>query len=70
MIIVFFIKADGPNIVNLVDEKMKISIGNHEDEYNSNTSLSLLNQYMYHFGLTKQYYSFNYQNIHFVVMST
>jgi Calcineurin-like phosphoesterase len=58
------------NIVNLVDEKMKISIGNHEDEYNSNTSLSLLNQYMSHFGLTKQYYSFNYQNIHFVVMST
>ena len=70
IVIVFFIKADGPNIVNLVDEKMKISIGNHEDEYNSNTSLSLLNQYMYHFGLTKQYYSFNYQNIHFVVMST
>src|SRR5918996_3871277 len=28
------------NIVNLVDEKMKISIGNHEDEYNSNSSLS------------------------------
>ncbi|HYX56645.1 MAG TPA: metallophosphoesterase, partial [Nitrososphaeraceae archaeon] len=58
------------NIVNLIDEKMKISIGNHEDEYNSNSSLSLLNQYMSHFGLTKQYYSFNYQNIHFVVMST
>jgi hypothetical protein len=58
------------NMVNLIDEKMKISIGNHEDEYNSNASLALLNQYMSHFGLTKQYYSFNYQNIHFVVMST
>jgi predicted phosphodiesterase len=58
------------NIVTLIDEKMKISIGNHDDEYNNNTSLSLLNQYMSHFGLTKQYYSFNYNNIHFVVMST
>ena len=44
---------------------MKIAIGNHDD-----TSSSLLNQYMNHFGLSKQFYSFNYQNVHFVVMST
>jgi hypothetical protein len=44
---------------------LKISIGNHDD-----TSSSLLNQYMNHFGLSKQFYSFNYQNVHFVVIST
>jgi hypothetical protein len=51
--------------VDPIDNKMKISIGNHDDE-----STSKLNQYMNHFGLSKQYYSFNYQNVLFVVMST
>jgi hypothetical protein len=52
-------------IVDPLDEIMRISIGNHED-----ISSSLLNQYMSHFGLSKQYYSFDYQNTHFVVLST
>jgi predicted phosphodiesterase len=52
-------------IVDPIDEKMKITIGNHDDE-----SSSLLNQYMSHFRLSKQYYSFDYQNAHFVVLST
>jgi predicted phosphodiesterase len=52
-------------IVDPIDEKMKISIGNHDD-----MSSSLLNQYMNHFNLSRQYYSFNYQNAHFVVLST
>ena len=51
--------------VDPIDEKMEITIGNHDDE-----SSSLLNQYLRHFGLTSQYYSFNFQNIHFTVMST
>jgi hypothetical protein len=46
-------------------EKMKIAIGNHEVE-----TTSLLNQYMSHFNLTEQFYSFNYQNVHFTVIST
>ena len=48
-----------------LDDKMKITIGNHDDE-----TSSLLNQYMSHFNLTKQFYSFNYQNVHFTVIST
>jgi hypothetical protein len=52
-------------MVDPIDEKMKIIIGNHESE-----PLSLLNQYMSHFNLTKQYYSFDYQNVHFIAMST
>ena len=52
-------------IVEPIDEKMKIAIGNHE-----NITLPLLRQYMSHFNLTNQYYSFNHQNVHFTVMST
>jgi hypothetical protein len=48
-----------------LDDKMKITIGNHDDE-----TTSLLNQYMSHFNLTKQFYSFDYQNVHFTVIST
>jgi Calcineurin-like phosphoesterase len=51
-------------IVDPIDEIMKIAIGNHEVEVESK-----LTQYMEHFGLTSQYYSFDYQNVHFTVMS-
>jgi Calcineurin-like phosphoesterase len=50
-------------IVEPIDDKMKITIGNHEVEEESK-----LTQYMEHFGLTEQYYSFDYQNVHFTVM--
>ena len=52
-------------IVHLLDEKMHIATGNHDD-----ISSSLLNQYMSYFNLSREYYSFNYQNAHFVVLST
>jgi predicted phosphodiesterase len=48
-----------------LDGKTKISIGNHDD-----ISSSLLNQYLSHFNLSREYYSFNYLNAHFVVLST
>jgi predicted phosphodiesterase len=53
------------DLIRPFESKLKIAIGNHDD-----TSSSLLNQYMNHFGLSKQFYSFDYQNVHFVVMST
>lgn len=46
-------------------DKTKIVIGNHEIE-----SSKLLQHYMTYFGLEKQYYSFTYKNIHFLVLST
>ena len=51
-------------IVDSLDHKMKIAIADHDA-----ISSSLLNQYLRHFNLTQQYYSFNYQNIHFTVLS-
>src|SRR5215211_2466549 len=50
-------------IVEPIDDKMKIAIGNHEVEGESK-----LTQYMEHFGLSNQYYSFDNQNVHFTVM--
>ena len=52
-------------ITKPIDQKMKIAIGNHE-----NMPPSLLKLFMTRFDLTKEYYSFNYQNVHFIVLST
>jgi hypothetical protein len=61
-------------IVEPIDEKLKISLGNHERiiyaPSGSYESSVLLNQYMNHFNLTQQYYSFNHRNVHFTIMST
>jgi predicted phosphodiesterase len=52
-------------IVKPIQDKMKIAIGNHDHR-----GLGELYRYMNHFGLTQQYYSFNYKNIHFLALST
>ena len=52
-------------IIKPIAEKTKIAIGNHETE-----SSKKLKDYMKAFNLEKQYYSFNYQNVHFLALST
>ena len=52
-------------IIKPIAEKTKIAIGNHEVE-----SSKKLKDYMKAFNLKKQYYSFNYQNVHFLALST
>jgi predicted phosphodiesterase len=51
------------DIIRPIEKIMKITIGNHEIED------SKLTDYMKHFGLDTEYYSFNFQNVHFLVMS-
>ena len=51
-------------IIKPIAEKTKIAFGNHESE--SSKKLD----YMKFFHLEKQYYSFNYQNVHFLALST
>jgi predicted MPP superfamily phosphohydrolase len=54
------------DIVGGIDpQKMKISFGNHEFE-----DKSLVKQYMEYTDLDKQYYSFDYKNVHFISMAT
>ncbi len=62
-------------LINPIDDKMKVALGNHDHLiYTSSTSYysspELLKQYMNHFNLSRQFYSFNYQNVHFISMST
>ena len=54
------------DVVGGIDpQKMKISFGNHEFE-----DQSLVKQYMEYTNLDKQYYSFDYNNVHFISMAT
>jgi calcineurin-like phosphoesterase family protein/iron/zinc purple acid phosphatase-like protein C len=63
------------HLINPIDHIMKITLGNHDHLIYTNStdyysSPELMRQYMNHFNLTRQYYSFNYQNVHFICMST
>src|SRR5574341_467782 len=53
------------NIVSPVYSKMKIVPGDHD--YRSG---SVLKQYRNQFNLSKDYYSFNYHNVHFIALAT
>jgi hypothetical protein len=54
------------NKVASIDDNMKITIGNHE-----NSAKTGFNQYKKSFGLTSNaYYSFDFQNVHFIIMNT
>jgi hypothetical protein len=48
-----------------IDDIIKIAIGNHDLDYQSSYY-----QLLEHYNLNKPYYSFNFQNIHFVTIST
>jgi predicted phosphodiesterase len=52
-------------IVDPLADKMKIAIGNHDHQ-----EVGKLPKYMNHFGLREQYYSFDYENVHFIALST
>ena len=58
------------NAISDIKSKTHIAIGNHENDADED-----LSKYMSSFGnptppLTKQYYSFNYQNVHVLTMAT
>ena len=53
------------NIIKPTDSITKIAIGNHEDDNDEDYQ-----NYISHFGLTNPYYSFNFNNVHVLVMDT
>jgi hypothetical protein len=53
------------DIISPIANKTMIAIGNHDTD-----SSTKLKEYMDFFGLKGQYYSFNFQNVHFTVIST
>jgi hypothetical protein len=46
--------------------RLKIALGEHDIDEN----LTKYEDYMKHFNLTEPYYSFDYQNVHFLAMAT
>ena len=53
------------DIIKPFDKVTQINIGDHDDD-----GKSLLDSYLSHFDLKKQYYSFDIQNIHVLTMAT
>jgi hypothetical protein len=51
--------------ISPIDNIMEIAIGNHEDDSDEG-----FGDYMSHFGLSQTYYSYNYQDVHVLVMDT
>jgi hypothetical protein len=59
------------NMTKSMDSKTKIAIGNHDDyEEEGMKGEKLKKSLMDHYNLDKSYYSFNYQNVHVLVMDT
>ena len=53
------------------DGKLKVTLGEHDIDTNDNQdSSSRFSQFISHFDLDKPFYSFDYQNAHFLAMST
>ena len=53
------------NIIDPIASITRIAIGNHEDQTSED-----INSYLSHFGLSKPYYSFDYQDIHILTMNS
>ncbi|HJT84169.1 MAG TPA: metallophosphoesterase [Nitrososphaeraceae archaeon] len=61
------------DMTKALDSKTKIAIGNHEDEEekaNTGGSKELKDSLLKHYGLQNSYYSFDYGNVHFLVLDT
>jgi 3',5'-cyclic AMP phosphodiesterase CpdA len=60
------------NMTKALDSKIKIVIGNHEDdeEKAKGGSKELKDSLLEHYNLPNSYYSFDYGNVHFLVLDT
>jgi len=60
------------NMTKVLDSKIKIAIGNHEDdeEKAKGGSKELKDSLLKHYALQNSYYSFDYGNVHFLVLDT
>src|SRR5215211_3259069 len=58
------------NMTKVLDSKIKIAIGNHEDDEAKGGSKELKDSLLKHYALQNSYYSFDYGNVHFLVLDT
>jgi Calcineurin-like phosphoesterase len=52
------------------DEKFKVTLGESDTDSNKARSSSRFSDFVRHFNLESPFYSFDYQNVHFLAMST
>ena len=53
------------NLMKPVDSITKVAFGNHDDE-----SDNMMGSYLNHYGLSKQFYSYDFKNVHVLTMAT
>jgi hypothetical protein len=58
------------NMTSLINNKTHIILGNTEMDTEVGKQPALKNAYMNHYGLTLPYYSFDFQDVHFLVLCT
>ena len=58
------------DMTSALDSKTKIAIGNHEDDEEEEGSKELIDSLLEHYNLQNSYYSFDYGNVHFLVLDT
>ena len=56
------------DIIKPINDITRITIGNHDSEEEESSALE--KEYMSHFNLARPFYSFDYQNVHFLMLST
>ncbi|MEP6577093.1 MAG: metallophosphoesterase [Nitrososphaerota archaeon] len=56
------------DLINPIEGITKVVMGNHDEDEGNPPSLA--SAYSQKFGLATSYYSFNYQNIHFIMMNS
>jgi predicted phosphodiesterase len=52
-------------LISPIENKTKVVFGGHDG-----SPATQLKQYMSHFGMAREFYSFDYQNVHFVALAT
>jgi len=61
-------------LIEPIDDKLRVALGNHDVNIETDKLFlpnpTLKNQYKEHFNLENFYYSFNFQNVHFVAIFT
>ena len=56
------------DIIKPINDITRITIGNHDSKEEESSALE--KEYMSHFNLARPFYSFDYQNVHFLMLST
>lgn len=58
------------NLTSKIDAKTHITFGTMENDTELGSQPAILNNWLHHYSLSQQYYSFDFNDVHFLIMST